>query len=181
MEKITNLKIIETAELLIEETGKPEVSIPQIANKMGITHGAIYKHFGSKQELWETVAQKWFNQNIVEKISIDESINDSKKQLYDWLWKFINAKKQAYLSDKRMFDLNTKYVDNNPYVLREVLTGCYHTINRIMKYDDNDIKRAETILSAFSVFTLPNFKDSWKDSEYESRFNAMWNLIKLGL
>ncbi|GAB5055798.1 TetR family transcriptional regulator [Companilactobacillus alimentarius] len=181
MDKITNTKIIEVAEQLIKETGKSEVSIPQIANRMGITHAAIYKHFGSKQDLWENVAQEWFNQNIFEKILIDESITDSKEQLHDWLWKFVNAKKQAYLSNSEMFALNTKYIDNNPYALRRVLMNCYHTINKIMNYDDKNIEKAETILSAFLIFTLPNFKDFWEDVEYEQKFEAMWDLIRFGL
>jgi len=181
MDKLTNETIIKTAELLIEETGKAEVSVPQIANRMGVTHAAIYKHFANKQDLWEAVAQKWFDQNIFAKISISESITEPKEQLRDWLWKFVQAKKQAYLGSTQMFSLNTKYIDSDPYALRKVLMECYHAINQIMNYDDTSIEKAETILAAFSVFTLPNFKEFWSDPDYDKSFDAMWNLIKLGL
>lgn len=181
MDKLTNESIIQTAELLIEETGKAEVSVPQIATRMGVTHAAIYKHFSNKQDLWEAVAQKWFDQNIFAQIKIDESISEPKDRLKDWLWKFVQAKKQAYLSSTQMFSLNTKYIDSDPYALRKVLMNCYHVINQIMDYDDISIEKAETILAAFSVFTLPNFKEFWSDPDYENRFNAMWDLIELGL
>jgi len=80
-----------------------------------------------------------------------------------------------------MFSFNTKYIYSDPYALRKVLMNCYHVINQIMDYDDSSIEKAETILAAFSVFTLPNFKEFWSDPDYESRFNAMWDLIELGL
>ena len=53
MEKLTQKKIIDTTKLLILETNTTDVTLSQIANKLGVTHGAIYKHFKNKQELWE--------------------------------------------------------------------------------------------------------------------------------
>jgi len=181
MDRITKTTIIETAEQLIKETGKSEVSVPQIARKLGITHAAIYKYFDNKQELWEAVAQKWFNEHIFDSIVIDKSINNRKKQLHDWIWKFVNAKKDAYLHNQQMFKLNTKYIDNDPYALRKVLMSSYDQVNQIMHYDRETIVKAETIMAAFSVFTLPNFSEFWQDTAYQSRFEAMWNLIETGL
>lgn len=181
MDKLSNDRIVQAAEELIEETGKSEVSIPQIAKRLNVTHGALYKHFNSKQDLWEAVAQKWFDETIFKQLKLNTSDSDSISQLHDWLWQFVNAKKTAYLTNDKMFALNTKYIDNNPYALRKVLMKCYHEINKIMNYDDNSIKKAETILAAFSIFTLPNFKDFWKSSDYEESFERMWLLVKKGI
>lgn len=181
MDKISNDIIINVAEQLIEETDKAEVSIPQIAKRLGITHGAIYKHFDNKQDLWEAVAQKWFNEQIFSHLSIDDSMNSAADQLKDWLWQFVTSKKKAYLSNEKMFALNTKYIDNNPYALQRVLNSSYHTINHIMNYDDNSIEKAQTILAAFSLFTLPNFREFWEDPNYEEQFEDMWSLIRNGL
>lgn len=181
MDKLSNDRIIQAAEELIEETGKSEVSIPQIAKRLNVTHGALYKHFNSKQDLWEAVAQKWFDETIFKRLKLENTDSDSPSQLHDWLWQFVNAKKTAYLTNDKMFALNTKYIDNNPYALRRVLMKCYHSINEIMGYDDNSIEKAETILSAFSVFTLPNFRDFWEDPDYQKRFESMWSLIEKGI
>jgi len=50
-----------------------------------------------------------------------------------------------------------------------------------MGYDDVHHERAETILSAYSVFALPTFKDTWNDDDYAARFEALWHLIVRGL
>ncbi|MFM9745132.1 TetR/AcrR family transcriptional regulator, partial [Streptomyces brasiliscabiei] len=69
MGKTSRQQIIETAERLILETDSPEVSLTQISSALGITHGALYKHFQNKQALWTAVAIDWFNREIINKIS----------------------------------------------------------------------------------------------------------------
>ncbi|CCD34244.1 hypothetical protein BofuT4_uP104600.1 [Botrytis cinerea T4] len=40
---------------------------------------------------------------------------------------------------------------------------------------------AEAILSAFAVFSLPSFKESWNSPDYQERFERIWSLIKQGV
>ncbi|CUW13919.1 Transcriptional regulator [Leuconostoc gelidum subsp. gasicomitatum] len=182
MEKLTQKKIIDTTKLLILETNTTDVTPSQIANKLGVTHGAIYKHFKNKQELWEAVAKGWFNQMISEQITITaQNMPDKKTYLHDWLWLFVNAKKRAYNENPKMFVLNTQYIDNNPFALRSVLKESYQKIDAIMNYNDPDLEKAEAIMSAFAVFTLPNFKELWNLPDYQKRFEAIWNLISFGI
>ncbi|MCH4170265.1 MAG: TetR/AcrR family transcriptional regulator [Lactobacillus sp.] len=182
MKKINQNLIIETSEQLIKSTGTADISLSQIANELGITHAAIYKHFKNKQALWEAVAKNWFDHNIIGNVAITPKDGQSPRdQLHDWLWYFVNAKKNAYNNNPEMFTLNTQYIDNNPYALHKVLLDAYAIVDKIMAYDDPKFKRAEIILSAFTVFTLPNFKDTWNAPDYQERFEAMWDLIKFGL
>jgi len=80
-----------------------------------------------------------------------------------------------------MFALNTEYIDNNTQALRNVLTSAYQVIDSIMDYHDPIFEKSELILAAFSIFTLPNFKDTWNDPDYDQRFEMLWNLIKDGI
>ncbi|WP_218835000.1 TetR/AcrR family transcriptional regulator [Paenibacillus sp. E222] len=90
---MTQQLIIETAEALIEGTGKSEVTLSQIADELNITHAALYKHFKNKQELWAAVAKDWFNRMISEQISINMAhLASPQEVLHDWLWAFVNAK-----------------------------------------------------------------------------------------
>ncbi|WP_125764014.1 TetR/AcrR family transcriptional regulator [Companilactobacillus hulinensis] len=176
----TRDKILTTAEELIMETGNTEVTLDQIASKLGLSHAALYKHFRNKQALWEAVATLWFNREIINKINIPSSL-PQKEQLHNWLWAFVNAKKAAFNTNSKMFALNTEYIDNNPPALRNVLTSAYREIDSIMGYNDPKLEKSELILAAFSIFTLPNFKDTWNDPEYDKRFEILWNLIKNGI
>jgi AcrR family transcriptional regulator len=182
MAKITKELIIETAETLIERTEKSEVTLSQIADELNITHAALYKHFKNKQELWAAVSKSWFNRMISEQIKLDmNNLINTQDLLHDWLWAFANAKKRAYNENPQMFALNTQYVDSNPQVLRDVLWDSYQIIDGMMDYHDPNLERAEAILSAFAVFSLPSFKESWNLPDYEDRFECIWSLIKHGL
>ena len=54
----TRERILRSAERLFAEQGYGNVSMPVIAGASGITAGAIYKHFASKEELFFTVVQR---------------------------------------------------------------------------------------------------------------------------
>jgi AcrR family transcriptional regulator len=182
MKKITQQKIIETAVLLIGQTQNTEVTLSQIADELGITHAALYKHFKNKQDLWEAVAKCWFNNQILGKINLKpEDYASLPEFLHAWLWAFANAKKKAYNEDQRMFALNTQYVDNHPFVLRNVLTEACKTIDQFMNYHDPNYERAEAIFSTFSVFNLPMFSQTWNLPNYQERFETIWDLIKSGI
>ncbi|MFC6259381.1 TetR/AcrR family transcriptional regulator [Levilactobacillus fujinensis] len=180
MSQLTRTKIIAVAEALITQTGDAAVTLDQISQELGITHAALYKHFQNKRDLWEAVSAAWFQRTIITKITVDTTLLP-KEQLHAWLWAFVNAKKQAYNTNPQMFTLNTQYIDNNPEALRTVLTSAYQAIDELLDYHDTNYERAETILAAFSVFTLPNFKDTWNSSDYEHRFELVWKLIEPGL
>ena len=177
---LTRDRIIQTAEQLIQETHHSEVTLDQIAKTLGITHAALYKYFQNKQALWEAVAAAWFQREIIDRIQGEAAITPQNR-LHNWLWAFVTAKKNAYHTNPQMFALNTRYIDNHPQALRQVLTPAYQIISQIMDYHDRHNERAETILAAFTIFTLPNFKETWDDPDYAQRFERSWNLIKAGL
>lgn len=180
MKKITQSQILDMAEEMMHQTNKADVTLSQVATKLGVTHAAIYKHYLNKQELMEALTDRWFQRNIVEKL---EELNegDPRQQLHQLLWSFVSAKKQIYNDNPNWFSLNTRYVDSNPTVLHNVLKPVYQQINQIMGYQDTDYVQAENILSAFAMFTLPNFKSLWNKQDFQERFERMWLLIADGL
>ncbi|PHK50104.1 TetR/AcrR family transcriptional regulator [Staphylococcus edaphicus] len=177
--KITRRLIINTAHTLIQETQKSEISLSKIASALNITHAAIYKHFKDKQDLWIAVCADWFQTYIINNIDIkDDAYDDNQLWLHDYIWAFVNAKKNAYQSNQLMFELNTYYVEKNPFILQKVLKPCFIRIQQKMNYDDSNLYKPEIILSAFSTFTLPMFKDTWSLPDYHLRFEMTWDLIK---
>ena len=41
--------------MLFSQNGFEAVSVSDIAGRLGITNGALYKHFNNKQDIFETV------------------------------------------------------------------------------------------------------------------------------
>jgi len=161
-------------------TDHAEVTLNQISTALGITHGALYKYFANKQELWTAVASNWFEREIIGQLPLATS-GDPRQTLHDWLWAFVNAKKAAYNTNPRMFTLNTQYVDQDPLALRRVLTGAYHQINQLLGRPTDDTTHAEAILATFATFALPTFKTTWNDADYQDRFEEIWRLIQAGV
>ena len=54
----TKERIIETALELFSKSGYLGTSMSDIAEKIGITKGALYKHFGGKQEILERIVER---------------------------------------------------------------------------------------------------------------------------
>ncbi|GAP03998.1 TetR/AcrR family transcriptional regulator [Fructobacillus tropaeoli] len=180
-EKINRQKIIQTAELLISKYHRSDITLNQIASELGVTHATIYKHFKNKKELWEAVSKKWFQEVVVRQIDVGTADEIKIKRLHKLLWSFVSAKKNAYNQDEAMFILNTEYVENNPIALQEILKSVYQKINTIMDWPDNSFANAELILSAFSVFTLPTFRETWNNPDFYDRFESMWQLVCPGI
>lgn len=181
MEKITKTKIISVVEELIERNNNTEITLNDIAKELNITHAALYKHFKSKQELWEAVNSSWLEKNVLLKIDVDMNREDRLGLLHDWIKQFMDAKRAIYFENPKMFELSNMYIEHNPLALHNVLTLSYPSINEILGLDDPDFIQAENIMSAFAIFGLPDFACVWDEDFYDQRFENMWNLIKNGI
>ena len=54
----TRERILEAALELFAEKGYPGASMSDIANRLGITKGALYKHYTGKQEILDSIVQR---------------------------------------------------------------------------------------------------------------------------
>lgn len=56
----TKTAILDTAEDLFLENGVAKVSLSELARAAGVTKSLIHHHFGSKEQLWVAVKQRFF-------------------------------------------------------------------------------------------------------------------------
>jgi TetR/AcrR family transcriptional regulator, transcriptional repressor for nem operon len=62
----TRLDIIEAASALFRERGLDGVSVAELMEKVGLTHGGFYKHFDSKEALMAEAAAAAFDESMRE-------------------------------------------------------------------------------------------------------------------
>ncbi|MEO1366506.1 MAG: TetR/AcrR family transcriptional regulator, partial [Acidobacteriota bacterium] len=60
--KATRKALLDAAEELFTFQGPSATSLTQVAKKAGVTKSLIHHHFGSKEELWEEVQQRYFSE-----------------------------------------------------------------------------------------------------------------------
>jgi AcrR family transcriptional regulator len=70
------------------EKGKPDFSLREIAQKIGVTHGALNRHFGSKDGLLAQIAEEGFKHfnNYLEKSTHSGTLNE---QFYEMARSYI--------------------------------------------------------------------------------------------
>lgn len=113
----TKERIIEKSLTLFSKHGYNAVTVRDIASAVGIKASSIYNHFENKQDIFDTIVNKYTNVNesFFETINKSEYLND----LFDFEHKCISNAKLTELSLK-IFNF---FSDNNHVVkFRQMLT-----------------------------------------------------------
>lgn len=72
----TKLNIIQSAAKIFADKGYDGASIRIITEKLGISHGMIRHHFGTKEDLWKAVIDYLINQFAIRQIPTREQMED---------------------------------------------------------------------------------------------------------
>ncbi|WP_333784686.1 TetR/AcrR family transcriptional regulator [Thermocrinis sp.] len=86
----TKKRILEVALKLFSERGIKETTVKDIAKEVGITEGAIYRHFISKDELVNTVFSTHSQRFYEELMSVIESKGTIEDRFFKLVHKFLN-------------------------------------------------------------------------------------------
>lgn len=103
-EKLSQDKIISTAEKLMKKYSPEKVTLVDIAKELGVSHVAIYRYFDNKNSLWEAMGQRWLDsifdeplRKIVDsKISTDEKLRDWLITIYKDNYRFVKKNPKLY-------------------------------------------------------------------------------------
>ncbi|MEM8994560.1 MAG: TetR/AcrR family transcriptional regulator [Acidobacteriota bacterium] len=92
--KATRKALLDAAEELFSVQGPSATSLTQVAKKAGVTKSLIHHHFGSKEELWEEVQQRYFSEYFEAQKAMIESAESTASLLRDSLityFRFLQA------------------------------------------------------------------------------------------
>ena len=117
--EITVEKILEVAQRLFLEKGYDNTKIQDIADELGLTKGAIYHHFKSKEEIMNVLGDKMFlNNNPFEIVKKRKDLNGLEKM------KYVIKLNQ---SDKKAIELTNQALPllKNPQILARMFESNY--------------------------------------------------------
>jgi TetR/AcrR family transcriptional repressor of uid operon len=174
--KPTRGRILAAAERLFAEQGYRRVSMPMIAKASGITAGAIYKHFDSKEDLFfEAVAQR-----SVQAVQIGtEATSDAVADLARIVAAYTTHRQKllrqlaveihsASIHNSRVRRLLARSLDHNIAQIRETITGAQRT-GRIDPAADSEMLARAVIVFVMGLMhmetLLPRFvgDPDWHD------------------
>ena len=120
--EITVENILEVSQRLFFEKGYDNTKIQDIADELGMTKGAIYHHFKSKEEIMNTLGDKLFtNNNPFEIVKKRTDLNGLEKMKY-----VINLNQ----SNEQVVELTNQALPllENPQVLAKMFESNYQQL-----------------------------------------------------
>lgn len=156
-------RILQTATELIRRFGGAKTNVVDIAHAMGLSHSAIYRHFRSKADIFDALAEATMAEEAVLAETFVEADGPACDRLLGLVLALHRSKSRKYAQDAEMHALYRRIVEERPdlvldYVQR--MTGLVRRIiadgveRREFAVDDPDAA-AGVVRDAVTVFVHP--------------------------
>ncbi|GLW74829.1 TetR family transcriptional regulator [Kitasatospora phosalacinea] len=95
-EQLTAERILDTAEDVLRRYGPAKATVVDVARALGVSHGSVYRHFGTKAALREAVAERWLHRVSAPMAAVaDDPARPAPERLRHWI-RTLNATKRHY-------------------------------------------------------------------------------------
>jgi AcrR family transcriptional regulator len=115
----TRERILEAAEEVFRRFGPDKTRVVDVARHLGMSHGNIYRHFGSKAEMQDAVAERWLNEITT---PLDQVVNGRGKasdRIRLWVESLIAAKRKRLDQDPEMFATYSALAQTSRHVIKD--------------------------------------------------------------
>lgn len=101
--RATRERILVAAEELLRRHGPAKTMVTDVARALSMSHANVYRHFASKAELQDAVAERWLEQVSKPLATIVARPGSAAERLSDWLLALAAAKRQKVRQDPELF------------------------------------------------------------------------------
>jgi len=181
--------ILDTAEDVLRRFGPAKTTVVDVARALGVSHGAIYRHFPSKSALRDAVTERWLARVSAPLRAIADENGPADRRLRDWFDSLIAIKRAKVTDDPELFaTYNELAGEAREVVARHVaeLTGQIARIlddgrrTGVFAVDDPE-RTARALFQATARFHHPVHAHDWSAPTIDADFEAVWTLIVAGL
>jgi AcrR family transcriptional regulator len=99
----TRERILAAAEDLLRKHGIAKTSVVDVARALEMSHANVYRHFSSKTELQDAVAQRWLHKIMQPLQAIVAEKGDAVDRLERWIMTLAAQKRAKVLTDPELF------------------------------------------------------------------------------
>ncbi|MDX2243122.1 MAG: TetR family transcriptional regulator [Leptolyngbyaceae cyanobacterium bins.302] len=186
---LTPERILDAAEEVLRRYGPAKATVVDVARFLQVSHGTIYRHFSSKADLRDAVAERWLHRVSEPLALILEREGSATERLHQWLQQLMALKRQKVLDDPEMFatysaiaeesrEVVQAHVDELVRQLDQIITN--GITNQEFKVTDSH-QAAKAVLNATIRFHHPAHAKEWNDSAIDADFAEIWCLLLTGL
>lgn len=179
-------QIIDALRKLIIEYGSENVTVRRIAGEIGVSQGAIYRHFQSKREILDFLID-YIEENLIGDIEKQDSQANTLEILENILKNHISAIEQrkgvSFLVVAEIISLGDRKLNRKIYaVLNHYMEHIQNIITRGIQ--SKEIKPGiEPLMAATSFFSvIQGLVSLWALSNYnfslEEKYLGLWNFFR---
>jgi AcrR family transcriptional regulator len=100
----TRSRILDAAFEQLRRHGPAKTGVVDVARAVGLSHAAVYRHFASKADLFDAVAERWLAQVSEPLDAIVTAPGPAAERLEAWLLTLARAKRQKLTADPELFE-----------------------------------------------------------------------------
>ncbi|MFI1253653.1 TetR family transcriptional regulator [Streptomyces netropsis] len=188
-ETLTPDRILEATEDVLRRFGPAKATVVDVARALGVSHGSVYRHFGSKAALREAVTERWLDQSHAELSAVAEAAGPAGPRLREWLTALFAAKRRKSGGDPELFATymvlvgeNSAVVDRHIETMVEQLAGIVGNGIRQGEFRPVDpATAARAVWDATNRFHDPAYAANWSLPGIDAAFDAVCELVLRGL
>jgi AcrR family transcriptional regulator len=188
-EALTREQILEVAEEALRRFGPSKANVVDVARALGVSHGSVYRHFGSKAALRDAVTERWLESISRPLAAIAQEEGPALERLRRWLDGLVAAKRRKALGDPELFATYVELTAEAREVVRahvETLVGQLEWIigDGVAQGEvavENPRQAARAAFDATSRFHNPAHLAEWSDPQIDDAYAAVRSLVLRGI
>jgi AcrR family transcriptional regulator len=159
-----------------------------VAHALGVSHGAVYRHFPSKAALRDAVVERWLAR-VSSPLQAAEEKGPCLDRLRRWLELLIRTKRKKAREDPELFATYVTLAAQSRGVVTAHVEHLVEELTRIItdgveqsEFDVTDpADAARAVLDSMSRFHNPAHAAQWSDPGINEAFEGVWDLVARGL
>ena len=187
--QLTRDSILDAGEEVLRHYGPTKATVLDVARALQVSHGSGYRHFTSKADLRDAVAQRWLDRICAPLDQIADGPGDASTRLHDWLVALSTTKQQMATSDPALFAtfrqltlaaraVTAAHVDRLSGQLARIVDSGI-TTGEFEPCDPASTGRA--LLHATARFHHPALDIEWHDPDLRPQLETVCTLLLRGL
>ena len=188
-ETLTAELILEAAEDVLRRYGPAKANVVDVARALGVSHGSVYRHFGSKAALRDAVAERWLASISDPLDEVADGTGPAAERLQQWLDLLVSSKRSKALSDPELF---ATYIELTADA-REVVKAHVDTlVTQLARIVADGVAREEfeptdpdatgrAVFDATARFHNPAHAPEWSNPGIDAAYERVRALVLSGL
>jgi AcrR family transcriptional regulator len=188
-ETLTADRILEAAEEVLRRYGPAKANVVDVARALGVSHGSVYRHFGSKAALRDAVTERWLASISEPLEAVAQQEDPAPERLQQWLDLLVSSKRSKALADPELFATYIELTADARDVVRAHVDALVAQLAQIVadgvargafEATDPDVT-GRAIFDATARFHNPAHAPEWSNPGIDAAYERVRALVLDGL